>query len=220
MLPQEVATCRERLSHLFCLNCTCQTITGIMKVITIQRVFILVLSVACLLSCHPEEKPLTPAEPGYLHKMIPYTNDQKLVFANKNHDTIRVTIEYSCVGCNNGDLSGGWNYYFKLPDGNSLARIFIRYDIANVVDLRFYSTFTNGTGTRHIYIRTKDNVPEFDCDQQTRICHDSFDLNGKSYNDVLEISDCFQCADRVYYTKEKGLLAFDFYNGSPYYLMD
>jgi hypothetical protein len=178
------------------------------------------LCLACLFSCE-KEKPLTPAKPGYLHQMIPYTDGQKLKFASWD-DTIYATVNYRCNGCEQGNFDAGWYYTLELKDGNYLARFFIDYSDENQVFLRFSRLYNNWTGPVDLIFRTKDKISEFECDEPYRHCYDSVEINGRVYKNVLEIMGYAPHLYIIDYSKEKGILSFRFDIDTPitYYLLD
>lgn len=164
--------------------------------------------------------------PAYLKQMLPYTNGQTVRYTKGPGSSLQATVSIttdtsvksSCATCAPYAKDEFMSYYFKV--GNTP---FITLGIDNrpIIFMTIMSpehTYQIGGG---FDFNTQTGVSQPACSGPRQACIPSITLNGRTYQNVLEISNGNPPVDQIqkaYYTVSQGLIGFVYGNGTAYSL--
>ncbi len=192
-------------------------------VVSLSVIFFIILSASCKKN---NEKDITIYVPAYLKQMLPYTNAQTIRYTKGSSSTIQATVTIesgfslhsSCASCAPYSNEEYITYYFKV--GNT-AFVTIVIDNRPIIFMSIMSpehSFQIGGG---FDFATETGIAQPVCSGPRQTCIPSITLNGKTYLNVLEISNGTPPVDQIqkaYYTVSQGLIGFVYGNGITYSL--
>ena len=180
-----------------------------------------------------KDKDLLPVS-DYLKKMIPYKKGQIIKFVSTDNETITAKVEIEegieqCTTCEPAEKRQVFDFVLRntaTVDYTKVATMEIIDRAENYVFMTIYSplgNFMNGTG---FDFQTVNKTPQFFADNQRYFLRDNVTIGSKRYTNVLEINYNVYNNLRendlaiVYYSKEKGILKFEYKNGKAYQLAE
>lgn len=164
--------------------------------------------------------------PSWLRQMIPYTNGQSVSFINSSGGIIQVTVtesnsfveKSSCPGCTPYVREESIKWKFFSGSSNFAD---IQVDNRPNVFMSIMSPLDNYQIGGGFDFLTQDGSSQFICSGPRQTCIPSITLNGKTFTNVLEITNGSPVANRLYrayYTLSKGLVGYIYGNGDGYAL--
>jgi hypothetical protein len=164
--------------------------------------------------------------PAYLKQMLPYTNGQTIRYTKGSGSPIQATlsittdfsVKSNCPSCAPYSREEYKTYYFKV--GN-MPFITLGIDNRPIIFMSIMSpehTFQIGGG---FDFNTQSGIAQPACSGPRQACISSISLNGRTYQNVLEVSNGNPPVDQIqkaYYTVSQGLIGFVYGNGTTYSL--
>jgi hypothetical protein len=192
-------------------------------VLSLSVIFIIIFFSSCKKN---NEKDINIYVPAYLKQMLPYTNGQTIRYTKGSGTPIQATITMetafslrsSCAGCEPYSNEEYITYYFKVGGTTFVTLVIDNRPIIFMSIMSPEHIFQIGGG---FDFATEIGVAKPICNGPRQICIPSITLNGKTYLNVLEISNGTPPVDQIqkaYYTVSQGLIGFVYGNGITYSL--
>mgnify|MGYP001598097868 CR=1 FL=1 len=171
--------------------------------------------------------------PEYFKNLIPYTQDEKVIFVGNNEDTIVCTadivVEYYtpevCERCAERNRQEQITCNLLNLNRERIANIYIskRFSDNDVMDISLWSPLQKNSGIG-FQLRFKEGTTDPWCIRPT-YCYDSLTLNEKIYQSVLELprentNTQFTQVNKLLYSIPSGFIRFEHNDGTIYTLLE
>lgn len=192
-------------------------------VVSLSVIFFLILTATCKKN---NEKDINIYVPAYLKQMLPYTNGQVIRYTKGSGSPIQATVTIetafslhsSCPACPPYSNEEYITYYFKVGNSPFVTLVIDNRPIIFMSIMSPEHNFQIGGG---FDFATEIGIAQPVCTGPRQTCIPSKTLNGKTYLNVLEISNSTPPIDQIhkaYYTVSQGLIGFVYGNGITYSL--
>lgn len=187
-------------------------------------------------SCKKKEGIQTISVSMSIKNKIPYRSGQYLQFIGGNGDTLsvivslktEVTLEPDCLSCSvSGPVKAESIYYTLIHTRDTIAEIFSQARFGNYLNFnvgypRRYNGLWNSMSTS---ILVEENSTDFNCSSNTyRECLDTITVGSTKYVKAIRFKNSNIITSNpivnFIYSKEKGLIQFEYLNGYKYSLLN
>lgn len=203
-----------------------------MKIAPLTLINYISLLIVLLTGCKKENDVLPVSQ--YLKSMVPYKKDQLIKFASNDNEVITAKVEVeesieTCTTCQPNEKRQVFDYILRNTaeiDYRKVATLEIIDRAENYVFMTLYSPFHNFSSGIGFDFKTVSHTSQFFVDNERYFSHKTIKIGNKSYNDVLEINYTLYSNINendlviLYYSKENGILKFEYKNGKSYQLVE
>ena len=185
-----------------------------------------------LFSCSKDSE-IIPVS-SYLRKMIPYQNGQLVNFRGNDGQLIQTRVEVeekieACTTCQPNEKRQVIDVTLRNlanVDYTKVATMEIIDRAENYVFMTIWSPVANFFSGHGVDFKTVNKTSKFFADNERYILHQSIILGSKTYIHVLEIrfnpweqTNSFDL-EKLYYSKEAGIIQFAYNNGKSYQVVE